>query len=94
MKKEGTEGEDAQLGLGVAMYNYTIPASNGRPASAQTSMLSVYQTGKWVVKTRVTVPASETSYRDACNYGGIASVALARSITRQDAPAAESLDQS
>ncbi|MEP4783490.1 MAG: hypothetical protein ABJX46_02080 [Erythrobacter sp.] len=87
MKKEGSEGEDANLGLGIAMYDYDIPVVNGRPARQETSLLSVYQTGKWIVKTRVTLPKSETSYADACNYGGIASVGQARVITRQDAPA-------
>lgn len=87
INEEGGEGEKASLGLGLAMYQFDIPEVDGRPAQLQTSMLSVYQTGKWVVKTRVTVPESETSYRDACNYGGIASVALARVITRQNGPA-------
>lgn len=87
MKEEGAEGEEAQLGLGLALYDYDIPKINGRPAAAQTSMLSVYQTGKWIVKTRTTLPKSETSYGDACNYGGLASVALARVITRKDGPA-------
>lgn len=87
MKKEGSEGEDANLGLGLAMYDYDIPEVNGRPAQLQTSMLSVFETGKWIVKTRVTIPKSEESYAQACNYGGLASVGLAGVITRQDAPA-------
>ncbi len=87
MKKEGSEGQDANLGLGLAMYDYSIPARGDTPAKEQTSMLSVFQTGKWIVKTRVTLPKSEKSYEAACNYGGITSVAQARVITRQDGPA-------
>ncbi|MEO9462481.1 MAG: hypothetical protein ABJ242_07070 [Marinomonas sp.] len=87
MKKEGSEGQEANLGLGLAMYDYSIPARGERPAQEQTSLLSVYQTGKWIVKTRVTMDKTENSYETACNYGGITSVAMARVITRGDAPA-------
>lgn len=87
MQKDGGEAKDANLGLGLAMYDYSIPARAGKPAEEQTSMLSVFQTGKWIVKTRVTLPKSENSYEAACNYGGITSVAQARVITRKDGPA-------
>lgn len=87
MKEQGSEGEEANLGLGLAMYDYDIPEVNSRPAQQQTSMLTVYETGKWIVKTRVTIPKSDESYAQACNYGGIASVAQAGAITRKDAPA-------
>ncbi len=83
MEKEGLEGEDSHLGLGLMMYDIAIPEIDGRPAVSQTSMLSVYQTGRWVVKSRVTVPKGETSFADACNYGGFASVGLANVINRQ-----------
>ncbi|WP_162789463.1 hypothetical protein [Altererythrobacter sp. ZODW24] len=78
------EQETNPVSFGTATYNFDVPAGNGQPALKQTSLLSVYQAGKWVVKTRVTLPGQgkEVAFR-ACELSGIATVNQVPLISRK-----------
>lgn len=75
-KKDKPDETESSVGWGVATYDF-----ESEDRGAQTSLLSVYQTGDWIVKARVTIPSSETSYADACRYAGLASIGLASVIS-------------
>lgn len=78
--KNSSEPVNQTLQMGVVMFNMDIAANGNRAAYSERTLLTVYQTGKWVVKTRVTVPAGETSSIDACRYAGLPNIALMKQI--------------
>ncbi|MEE9433371.1 MAG: hypothetical protein V3V15_03940 [Sphingorhabdus sp.] len=82
-KKDNPGQKTDLLQLGVAMFNYDIPKTASGPAHSETSLLSVYQTGKWIVKARVNLPAGETSGVDACRYAAFANIGEASMISRK-----------
>jgi len=88
-KKDNPDQKDGRLQLGVAMYHYkftdtanTVVQAAGTSGRAETSLLSVYKTGKWIVKARINLPAGETSRIDGCRYIAFANLDQARVIRR------------
>jgi len=63
------------MAMGIAMFNFAIPAVQQKPASDLRSLLTVYQIGDWFMKTRVSVPAGKSGGINACRYGGLSSIA-------------------
>ncbi|MXO89614.1 hypothetical protein [Pontixanthobacter aquaemixtae] len=52
----------------ATIYHYDIPAMNGDPARSETSLLSVYEAGDWMVKTRINIPGnSEDDAKKVCD---------------------------
>ena len=81
---DGLAQEDSPVSLGSAVYNFDVPEVNGNPARQETSLLSVYQAGDWVVKTRVTLPGQGAdSAAAACNYAGLATLTQVPLISRK-----------
>ena len=82
-KKDNPGKKTSKLQLGVAMFNYDIPKTASGPARSEIALLSVYQTGKWIMKVRVNLPAGETSDVDACRYAAFANIGEAGMISRK-----------
>jgi hypothetical protein len=80
-KADGAPSGDSQFAMGLALYDIKVPSINGRPAMGQSSLLSVYQTGDWIIKTRVTLPRDSKSYTEACRYSAFANLYMARTVS-------------
>ncbi len=74
--------EAPEFNMGTAMFDYTFTPSGSDTQVQQTSLLTVYSFGGWIVKTRFTGPEmdQDQSYAKACNYSGLANIALATAI--------------
>lgn len=68
--------------MGVAVFDYSFTPEGAVQETKQTSLLSVFQSGEWIMKVRLTTPATENedSYSQACNYSGLASIASAQAL--------------